>query len=99
MCVCTDSCPLFVGEDIHHGITLEVDMDENEGQQHLAPKPLFLVETLLREHVLAVLQTFEGLPAQRLRQTFLQSSCKLKVGTLCSGSDSVIDVLEAIPCQ
>jgi hypothetical protein len=53
----------------------------------------------LREHVLAVLQTFEGLPAQRLRQTFLQSSCKLKVGTLCSGSDSVIDVLEAIPCQ
>ena len=79
--------------------TLAVDMDEIEGQQHLAPKPLLLVETLLREHVFAVLQTFEGLPAQRLRQTFLQSSSKLKVGTLCSGSDSVIAVLEAIPCQ
>lgn len=85
-------------EDTQDETTLEVDMDEIEGRQYLASKPLFLTETFLHEHVWAVLETFEGLPAQRLKEVFRQHPKKLKVGTLCSGSDSVMDVLEAFPC-
>ena len=81
--------------------TLAVDMDEIEREiERRERKTLkFSVETLLREHVWTALTTFEGQPAKQLKEIFLQSSKKFKIGTLCSGSESVMDVLEAFPFQ
>lgn len=63
-------------------------------------EPIVFTESNLAEYTKILLEHFRPGDADRLKTIFTKSkstSSPLKIGTLCSGSDAVVDVLQA-PC-
>eukprot|EP00435_Cladocopium_sp_Y103_P053377 s1427_g17.t1 len=76
----------------------ELDLEALE--EATPSKPTLTAETGLARYVAQVLAVCPEAPAKKLQKLFAESaSQKMSVGTLCSGSDAVIDVLQAISCS
>ena len=73
----------------------ESDTDVDDFKMKSTPK--FTVESSLKNHIMEILAALPAAPADRLASIFLSTlgNSQLRVGTLCSGSDSVVDVLQA----
>lgn len=83
-CLCWQD-PLEVPTDLDDSEPEEVDIMQG-AEQNLA------------DYTRVLLDVFPEHFASRLEKLFLESAranCQLRVGTLCSGSDSVVDVLKA----
>ena len=78
---------------MQHDVSLDLDPDELENAG--APKPLVVAETALVDHVVQVLDATPDKYTEKLMDLFLEPEKKLCIGTLCSGSDAVLDVLKA----
>ena len=77
---------------------LQVNMEEIDLLCDDSPSK-FSTEKSLAEYTLRVLDACPATAAAKLQSIFLQScndKHKFFMGTLCSGSDSVVDVLEAL---
>lgn len=74
-----------------------MELDLEDLQDTLPSKPTLTAQKGLARYVAEVLEVCPEAYAKKLQMLFEESAGqkKLSVGTLCSGSDAVIDVLEA----
>ena len=78
-------------------ISIPDDSDTDADDFKMKSTPKFTVESSLKNHIMEILAALPAAPADRLASIFLSTlgNSQLRVGTLCSGSDSVVDVLQA----
>lgn len=78
-------------------ISIPDDSDTDVDEFKMKSTPKFTVESSLKNHIMEILDALPAAPADRLASIFLSTlgNRQLRVGTLCSGSDSVVDVLQA----
>lgn len=78
-------------------ISIPDDSNTDVDEFKMKSTPKFTVESSLKNHIMEILDALPAAPADRLASIFLSTlgNRQLRVGTLCSGSDSVVDVLQA----